>query len=375
MRHSPFTISDLFETFEDENYEGGPGSSVPPRAPPLPKMGDLAVRVDIVGHASPRWRSAKNVAQAERLNQQLSEARAKTVRNAVEAILKAELPTLPIVVPSKGVGSQQRFPTASEDNAAIDRSVVVTVDLATTMTTYKTVPRRTRRIYVPSKVWVLRVIEMVRGAGVGYVQIFLRVALRNPYSGKEMKLSGYVRGGQSAMSFKDSFKFDRNLPSDQTIGREVAFQTSEALDFDTFLNSSQTIGVRLGKLELAVGLKTKLVYLAFTDLETSPKMLPFDIKPFGVGFLKADAFLTFGRLKREGENPGDYLELPSVPGLVETPTNRHVSDGLLLTFPTGKSGLSDLTPLDRKRLKDFVTNKARAIAALSDAFRTTAPRP
>jgi hypothetical protein len=35
---------------------------------------DLVVRIDVVGHANRRWRSAKTPAEAEQLNQQLSEA-------------------------------------------------------------------------------------------------------------------------------------------------------------------------------------------------------------------------------------------------------------------------------------------------------------
>jgi hypothetical protein len=37
-------------------------------------MGDeLVVRIDVVGHASKRWRAARTNEEADRLNQQLSE--------------------------------------------------------------------------------------------------------------------------------------------------------------------------------------------------------------------------------------------------------------------------------------------------------------
>jgi hypothetical protein len=48
---------------------------------------------------------------------------------AAEAVVRRELPNLSIAVPSKGVGIHEPFPTAGEDNAAIDRSVLVTVEL------------------------------------------------------------------------------------------------------------------------------------------------------------------------------------------------------------------------------------------------------
>ena len=208
---------------------------------------------------------------------------------------------------------------------------------------------------------------MVRGAGLGAAHIFLRVAVRNPYSGKEITLSGQLVGGQAATSVKDSFKFDKTNPRLKTIGREVSFLTRDALFFQDFDN----VMVRLGKAEVAFGLKTKMTYLVFTDLDTVPPkdMLIFDHKSFGLGFIKADAFLAFGRLKMDGPNPGDWIELPSPPDIIPTTRTHHVNDGLLLSFPTGKAGLNELTPKDRQRLKAFVTNKARAIAALSESFR------
>jgi hypothetical protein len=354
----------------------------PPR-PPAANLGDLAVRIDVMGHASPRWKTARNPSEADRLNQRLSELRATNVRKAVEQVLRTELPGLPITVPSKGLGSQQRFPSATEDNAAVDRSVVVTIDLTTTTPTYKAKARAPRRIYVPSKVWSLRVLDMARvGKGLPLQEAFLRVSLRNPYSGKEIRLSGIVFGGgaptlfaagRPKLSMPDvpQIQYKQGRFVSKPIGREVAFSTREALDFDDFKTSL----VQLGYAELAFGLRTKFAYLKFVGLDTKPDMLIFDHKSFGLGFIKADAFLMAGQLKMEGANPGDWLELPSPPDLIPTQHTHRINDGLLLSFPTGKAGLNDLTPTDRKRLKDFVTNKARAIAALGESFSLSAPRP
>ena len=169
----------------------------PARATATPaKFGDLAIRIDVIGHASPRWKAARTPSEADRLNQRLSDLRATNVRKAVEQILHTELPRFPIKVPSKGVGSKERFPSATEDNAAVDRSVVVTVDLTTTTPGYKAKSRAPRRIYVPSKVWSLKVLDLARlGKGLPLQTAFLRVSLRNPYSGKEIKLSGKIYGG------------------------------------------------------------------------------------------------------------------------------------------------------------------------------------
>jgi hypothetical protein len=78
-----------------------------------PTFGDLSVRINVIGHAGPRCNGAKNAAEAERLNQHLSELRAQNVRRAVQEILAGELPGMAIDVPSRGVGSREKFPTAS----------------------------------------------------------------------------------------------------------------------------------------------------------------------------------------------------------------------------------------------------------------------
>jgi hypothetical protein len=219
-----------------------------------PKSGGLAVRISTIGHASPRWKGAKNPTEADHLNQRLSELRADNVSKAVAELLKSELPRLPIEVPSKGVGSRERFPTASEDNAAVDRSVLITVELTTTNPSYKFQPRGPQRIYVPSKIWTLEVRALSKGAALGYVQIFLRIALRNPYSGKEITLAGWLAGGGSAMNLKDSFKVSktRQNPS-KPVGRKVSYFTREAMDFDDW----RSVGARMGNLDLRPGGKNK----------------------------------------------------------------------------------------------------------------------
>ena len=61
--------------------------------------------------------------------------------------------------------------------------------------------------------------------------------------------------------------------------------------------------------------------------------------------------------------------------MVEVPTERvsHHYDGLLLSFPTEKAGLNDLTAKDRERLTNFVTNKARNIAVFADSGYIAVP--
>src|SRR4051812_7007816 len=112
-------------------------------------MDNIQVKVNVVGHASPRWRGAKNPIEASKLNQALSEVRARNVQAAVAGMLKHEIPVLTIQVPAAGVGSSQLFPTASETNAAVDRSVVVTIDIVSSLDATRLQPRPPRKIYAP----------------------------------------------------------------------------------------------------------------------------------------------------------------------------------------------------------------------------------
>lgn len=340
-------------------------------------MASLSVRLNVVGHASPRWKSARSASEAASRNQALSAARAENVRKAVEMILKQEIPNLPINVPAVGVGSSQKFPTASEDNAAIDRSVIVTVDLVTHDRRLSAGPPRKRRVYVPSKIWTMKVVSLGRMAGLGYVRIFLRISLENAWNKKSANFAGWVQGGGPAMSFKDSFKISKDKPSMGIVGKEVVFSTKEAMDFEDWSHGgpgrAEETGLmtRLVKLEVKFGLSTKMHYLVFPWLPTHPDMLIFDAKPFGVGLLKADGYTAFGKLYLEGSIPDSFIELPDLPDIVEVPYSRTNSDGIALTFPTGKSRLMDLTEKDRRLLREFVTNKARGIKALSESFAFT----
>jgi hypothetical protein len=348
----------------------------------LPKLGDLTVRVSVVGRASSRWKTAKSPAQADRLNQRLSESRAQNIYNAVADIIKRELPKLPIAVSWKGVGSHEGFPTVGDDNPAIDRSVIVMVDLATTTASYKFQHRAPRRIYVPSKVWTLRVHNMFRVAALGYVQIFLRLGIINPYSQKEMLLSGWLRGGGAAISVRDSFKLDKSsLMGDipnlaiGRVGKDVSFLTKEAMDFDDLNDFDKGRMVRLDKIDVSAGLRSYDTGLVFTDLDTDPTPLWFEHNFLTLGGLKADAFVVFGKLRREGPNPGDYLELPTPDDIIPTQSSQASHDGLLLTFPTEKADLKDLSDKDRRCLTDFVVNKARNIAVMSHYFDITSIHP
>jgi hypothetical protein len=343
-------------------------------------MGDeLIVRIDVVGHASRRWRGARTPAEAEQLNQQLSEARAQSIRRAVEAIVKTELPGIPIEVPARGVGSRQPFATASEDNAAVDRSVVVTIDVAHVQTGSK-VERRPTRIYTPSKFWMLKVLTVMGGSGIGAKGTFMRIAIKNPFTGRQLKMAGYLFGGAFSPSPKDLFQFDADKNQnpkdlDKPIGDEVNFQTDEAEDFGYWVGSEDGQFVRVVHNKLGLIRKRELTFLQFTRLDDyHPGSLVFEYEK-GWSLPALNISVVSGFLKVEGDVPSDYVDgtkLVTVPKV----DVRQNYDGLLLSFPTGESGLNNLTSRDRQRLTDFATNKSRGIRALVEVGLGLAnPRP
>jgi hypothetical protein len=83
-----------------------------------------------------------------------------------------------------------------------------------------------------------------------------------------------------------------------------------------------------------------------------------------------DLSVVAGVLKVEGDIPTDYVASTTMES-IPSQNIRHNYDGLLVSFPTGKAGLHDLTNQDQKRLTEFVTNKAHEIAALSKTFTLT----
>ena len=340
-------------------------------------LGDLTVRISVVGHASPRWRGAASQAEAESLNRALSGSRAAAIYPVVEQILKSELPGYKIQVGELGVGSTERFPSVGEgDNAAIDRTVVVTVELVTSQKLPQPPQLKTRQVWWPSKVWTVRVLNLHK-LGAGVLSVFVRVSIENPFlKDRKLIMAGYLYGGGSpAKSIKDIVKknIKRSAPKDAIapVGHGVMFDTYEAMDFDNWKHGgTQSDGngvlTRIGSFELKFGLATKLSYIKFPLLEED--LLVFDSKTLGLGTIGGDGTIVAGTIYPEGPVPSSYKEEAAIPDTTETNVNRTKTDVLPLFFPTGKSGYGDLTERDRKALRDFVTNKARSIKDFSSNF-------
>lgn len=345
-----------------------------------PKIGTLSVRITAVGHASRRWTSASNTTEANRLNQLLSEVRAQNIRKTVEDIVKRELPSLPIETPAKGVGSREPFPTASEDDAAVDRCVVVMVDLIATSEGLKPVSRPPHRIYTPSTSWAVKVVSMFGGNAMGARAVFLRVVLRNLFSGREITLSGKLVGGALTLpKASNRFKFDKIDPAQlarHQIGGQVRFTTRESMDFEEWTRSPQT--VRLAHSLVKTGItKSATTFLQFLSVDTDPDSMVFDLKKLGFSLDWPDFELSTvaGDLTLEGDNPGDSMLIPTPTDNVWTPNVSHRNHGLLVSFPTGKARLQDLTQGQREQLTGFVMQQIRTVGVLAETFNVSSPVP
>jgi hypothetical protein len=349
-------------------------------------MGDaeLIVRLTVVGHASRRWKGAKNAAQADQLNQRLSELRANNVRRFVEGIIRRELPTLQIEVPARGAGSHEPFPTASEDNAAVDRSVHVMVELTSKDSTLQSV-HTPRKIYSPATYWTLKVVSMIGGTAVGARAVFLRVTIRNRVTDREIVLSGYLFGGslRPPLPFKKQSPVTLDKLDPRTwgkpIGEEVTFKTSKPMDFEDWIGFGKDKGqsVRLMHAHAKTGVtKTEASVLQFLHIDHDPDALPFEFTgfKFSLGIPDLENTVLTGKLFLEGQSPGDFVDTSST-DLVRIQQVHPNYTGLLVSFPTGKADLSDLSSEERKRLADFVTNRARIIAAFASSAKVTNPRP
>jgi hypothetical protein len=344
----------------------------------------MKVRLTVVGHASRRWRGARSTTEAERLNQQLSEARAQNLRRPIDLILKQELPGIEVEVPATGVGSSQGFPLTGEDNAALDRSVEVGLE-ASFATTGIALHRRPAKIYVPSRFWELRVVMLTEVHAVGAAGAFMRLKVRNPVSGRELTLAGRLFGGNlNPLTKAGKTNFDtlkntlgssvpdptklKNLRTtvsqlDAPVGQEVVFSTKDLEDFTFFVGEGKGQFVRLLRSEVGLVRKREISVLQFTGLDTHPSSLTFEYKK-GWSWISLDVEVLSGFLQVEGDIPADFVDGTRM--VVVPMTHVHNSyDGMLVSFPSGKAGWSDLTPRDQKSVSGFVRNAAKNIGVFT----------
>lgn len=318
----------------------------------------FALKVTIVGHASPRWKGAKGPAEADRLNAALAQKRAIAVRDATIANLKRRLgedvaiefdlsyadgerPKL-VAVGTSSVGSRVSLERAQGDrtnNDASNRAVELAVELITTKhaTVGRSVPQG--RISAYTKFWYLSIKSLlVIGTVVpGPMTAFLELQVKNSLSKKTALYRATLFGGGDPMPLSDT--------PDKNVGRSDApIVTDEPIGFDDFNNK----WIRLSRMDLQVAVGVARYYCSIPELGKGA--YNYMGQEFGVGL--PGGFVSTGPLQMAGKNPGDWFDSDLVMEesyVVEVDGGRK-AEAILLTFPTGSANLADLSATDKKKL-------------------------
>jgi hypothetical protein len=357
----------------DRPWEFSP-KSVPALPDPemeTPTVETRAVRIAVIGRASARWRDAKSRPDADRRNEELANRRADNVRAFVEQIIRNKLPNTPILpgtspgpgqtptglqVGAYGVGSRQPSTNAGnnpQDDDPRNRTVQVMIELTTTKSGVTGVSRVPRRIDARTDSWYGKGLELKGGAaGVAGYQFAMR--LRNPLSGKSATYTAFLKGGGVGVTMKSLKPWTSMGPGD--FGDEFSFTTPEAIGFGDFDGQE----VRVERASAGLGIGAAVMYLTFVGLGRGAATLSL-MHSFGLSKPSLEGSVTFGALSLKGPNPGDWYEVDGGEESIPFTNQRTVGDGIVITFPTGKSEIGDVKPAERDRLRDFVTMWAQQV--------------
>jgi hypothetical protein len=351
---------------------------------------ELGVRVDIVGHASARWRAAKDTAEAARLNQDLSARRAETIRKIVEAEIKRELPRVPIVVVPRHVDGQ--FHRGMEmgveavgstkpilpgggpsENFQANRSVLLTLHIGDLDTVKR--PVATLDGTAPAfTFWLLEVLELeafVIGPDVGAIVVHSVIRITQPYNRRSMLFEQLSYGGGATT---DGLKSDikailkKRILGRKRIGDQVGFWTKAPMTFAQFEGQlfrlgkmDHNVGASIPHTSIGIGVGEELGVFNFVSLGDRADFLVFQ-KSWGIrkGIMVND-YLTAGALKPASPNPDDGK------GTVrfKMGTFRHrreAEQDKLLLFETESDKLA---PKDQEALRHFANNWAKNVALMA----------
>lgn len=324
-----------------------------------------AIRITVVGHASARWRGARNPDEANRLNDALSNRRADNVRAFVEQILRRQLPGVPILPGSSpapgqhptglqagsyGVGSRQPVaPSANpKENDPRNRSVQILIELTTTQHGVNQVSLAPKHINARTDNWYGKVLSL-KGAAIGAAGYRLEMTIRNPLSNKLATYAAYLGGGGVG---------GPAWLSGSDLEDEFSFTTDHAMGFGDFDGQ----WIRVERVGGSFGVEIMRAYLTFVGLGDGAAMLRFQ-KSTGFGLKRPDAegFVASGKLSLQGQNPGDWYEVDGGTDTVPFAVDHNVEDGMILTFPTGKASMRDIKAAEKTRLSDFVKKWAQQL--------------
>jgi hypothetical protein len=336
------------------------GSGPDPSPPaPVPKQLPGSLRVRIVAHASPRWRSAKDAKDADRENLELSRKRLEQVRDVVDVRLQDRLGPgvhidydLEYVDPdSHGTvlmtgephGSQDTLKEAKGNRTANDpyyRRVEVYIDdtAATENYAQRSRPHTTHKVHKTGTRWGVSVrmsSSITAGASAGIIDARIKNLDTGRYGDYHL-----ISGGGGTLGVGVAVPFDDDY---------VEFSTDRPVGFDDF-DGVWTRYSSLGAGLVFVGYQKS--YISFIGMGSDAQSI--DVGGWNYGaHLDLGGSVTSGKLSPDGgSGPSDFYEEaePDV-DVVPYETTDTRKDLHIALFATGKWVLP---PADRTELRKYV---------------------
>ena len=329
----------------------------PPQDRPSEQLAG-SLRVTIVAHASPRWRGAKDAAEADKNNMELSRQRMEQIFDVVDVRLQDTLgpgvridydleydqPDQPgsVVVTHESHGSHDTLHAAKGNRDANDpyyRRVDVYIDDTATTRDYSVMstPRRSTKVIMKTTNWQVRVGVTGDASLVGAIGI-VALRLRNGDTGREgdFHIIG-VGPGTIGVSVSKAVSEDY-----------TDFSTDEPVGFADFAGAGvnySTFGVGL------VFFDYEKSYLSFPSMGEGAKDI--DVSGWNVGAeLKVGGNSISSFLGADGSGPpSDEYEFHSDYEETSSDTQSKRGDLYMAFFETGEYVLP---PKDRTELRKFV---------------------
>jgi hypothetical protein len=356
---------------------------------------EYGVRINVIGHASARWRGARNAAEAQKLNQALSEQRAASVQRVVETVLRTVLPKVSVAraeagssgkklrgfeLGAEGVGSRDPLHPGGgpQENDPANRSAVLTLWWGTKRTR-PDIQMRSGIIDARSRAWRLDVLNLTT-IGVDVAASYIVLRLTNMFSHRSRIYHGTLVGiGIAISDLKKIFDPSKIGPTDllkiPKIGQPVGsgyFVTDRYVGFDDF----NGLWVRVGELDVGIavpklkkiGVGYKTGFLSFYSLGPDAMQIVF-ANSFGLkNGNKAEGAVVTGHISPLEPNPGDTVEVPDmIADFSGTPVvnTSLFSDGVVVMFDTGKASLAGV---DRQTVEAFTTNWAKNMKVIGETY-------
>jgi hypothetical protein len=339
---------------------GPVGGTQPAPRPPQSTAHPPSLRVHILAHASPRWRSARMPKDADEENRRLSEQRALEVHTVVEDELREILgPSAHIdfdispadispadedgrvTVTSESRGSRDTLKEARGDRSADEewmRRVEVHIERTDRSTQHVGVSRPATTKVVRSQWWSVD-LKSTHSVSGGAAATLLDMVLRNEDTGREAHVYVPTGGGSTP-----------GLSTQASVGGDpVLFKTDVPMGFADFHN----VPVRYTTLGFGlVFFGWEKAYLSFVGL--GPDAQSLDVSGWNVGAqIKLGGGVTSGPLKFYGTGtpPTDTYAVPPSVDWVPYDSSTRTGDLYVARFATG---MYRLTPKELNDLRSFV---------------------